>query len=133
MENTLSIDDSGLKLLQKMTSSNSPIQLREQHAWGCLACVLEGKMKTSSKGLLKWEPRTRIGACLSHPLVYSGNVALTLNLSSRHVSPELNAVFDNDLFLVSALRPNTALPNWANLVPMSAESTSNGNVGSSKA
>ena len=44
-ENTLSIDNSGLTPLQKMAASNAPIQLREQHAWGCPVHVLEGNCK----------------------------------------------------------------------------------------
>ena len=87
IENTLSINSNRKTLIQKLTAAEIPITLRDYHTWGCPVHVLESKVQTSSKGLPKWEPRSRIGIYLGRSPAHAGNVALVLNPSSGHVSP----------------------------------------------
>jgi len=53
LENTLHLDSNGKSPLQKLTASEAPILLRDQHIWGCPVYILEEKVQTSSKGLPK--------------------------------------------------------------------------------
>ena len=43
IENTLVLDSSGRSALQKLTTTDAPIALRDQHTWRYLVYVLEGK------------------------------------------------------------------------------------------
>ena len=132
MENNFTLDTSGRTPLQKLTATNSPMHLRDQHPWGCPVHVLEKKLQSSSKGAPKWEPRARIGVYLGRSPAHAGNVALVLNPSSGHVSPQFHVVFDDEFTLISALRCNTVPANWADLVATSTESVSSPDVDSSK-
>ena len=95
-------------------------------------CVLESKVQVSSKGLPKWETRTRIVACLGRLPLHVGNVALVLNPSSGHVSSQYHVVFDNDFSLIPALCANAVPRNWVEIVTRSSESVSNSGIDSSK-
>ena len=132
LENTVTVDREGRTPLQKLTGSDLPIYLRDQHTWGCPVHVLESKVQTSSKGLPKWEPRARIGVYLGRSPAHVGNVALVLNPSSGHVSPQFHVVFDDDFRLIPALRSNAVPPNWADLVTKSSEATSSPDIDSTK-
>ena len=132
MENNFTLDASGRTPLQKLTATNGPMHLRDQHPWGCPVYVLENKLQSSSKGIPKWEPRARIGVYLGRSPAHAGNVALVLNPSSGHVSPQFHVVFDDQFTLISALRSNTVPANWADLVATSTESVSSPDVDSSK-
>ena len=61
-------------------------------------------MQTDSKGLPKWNPQVRLGTHLGHSLVHVGNVALALNPSTRHVSPQFHLVFSDDFLTVESMR-----------------------------
>ena len=132
LENTVTVNGEGRTPLQKLTGSDLPIYLRDQHTWGCPVHVLESKVQTSSKGLPKWEPRARIGVYLGRSPAHVGNVALVLNPSSGHVSPQFHVVFDDDFRLIPALRSNAVPPNWADLVTKSSEATSSPDIDSTK-
>ena len=94
-----------------MTSINAPIVLKDRDSWGCPVSVLEGRVQSSSKDLPKWEPRARIGACLERSPLHVGNLALSLNPSSEHVSPQYYVIFDDECVLTSCLRTNAVLDN----------------------
>ena len=59
-----------------------------------------------------------------------GNVYLILNPFLGHVSPQFHAIFDDDFTLAPTLRANTVHNIWADLVPKSAESATNLDIGS---
>ena len=98
MENNFSVDNEGRAPLQKLTGTDSPLLLRNQHTWGCPVYVLERKAQTSSKDLPKWKTRARIGFYLGRSPSHAGNVALALKPSSGHVSPQFH------VFLMMTLR-----------------------------
>ena len=79
------------------------INLQDYYTWVCPIGVLESKVQNSPKGLPKWEPRSRIVMCLGRSPDHAGNVALVLNPSLGHVSPQFHVVFDDNFSLIPAL------------------------------
>ena len=111
LENELSLDANGRLPLQQLTATDSPIKLRDHHTLGCPVYVLESSVQLTSKRLLKSEPRARVGIYLDRSLLCAGNVALVLNPSTRHVSPQFHVVFDDEFTLIPAMRNNTVPAN----------------------
>ena len=74
----------------------------------------------------------RISVYLGRSLAYVGNIALVLNLLSSHVLLQFYVMFDDNFTLISTLRTNTVLKNWADLVSKSAESMCDNSIDSSK-
>jgi len=85
IKNTLSLDANGKSPLQKVAATDAPIILRDHNTWDCPVYILESKVQSSSKGLPKWNPHSRIGIYLSRSPAHAGNVALVLNPSSGYV------------------------------------------------
>ena len=92
-----------------------PIKLRDHHTWSCPVYVLESKVQSLAKCLLKWEPKVRVGIYLGRSSAHAGNVSLVLNLSTGHVSPQFHVVFDDDFTLVPAMRSKTVPANYEEL------------------
>ena len=97
--------------------------LTDQHPWGCPVYVLESKLQGNSKGIPKWEPRSRLGVYLGHSPLHAGSVALVLNPGTGHVSPQYHLVFDDEFFTVCHLRAGTVPQNWRELVELSSFSS----------
>jgi len=70
---------------------------KHQHTFGCPAFVLDAPLQGSIGGKPKWSERSRVGVCLGHSSQHSSTVALILNPTTGHVSPQFHIVFD-DLF-----------------------------------
>ena len=58
--------------------------------------MLDAKLQ-SGQIKLKWEPRLRLGIYLGHFPCHAGTVALVLNPSTLHISPQFHVAF-NDRF-----------------------------------
>ena len=89
-------DKNGKSPYMKFASVDSRPSLGDQHPWGYPVHVLDSKLHNDSKGLPKWEPRSRLGIHLGHSPAHAGSVALVLNPSTGHVSPQYHLVFDSD-------------------------------------
>ena len=76
----------------------------------------------------KHKIRVYVGRSPAH----QGNVALVLNPSSGHVSPQCHAIFDDDFTLTPALSSNTVPTNWVDLLTKSEESATDLDIDSSK-
>ena len=116
IENNLVTDVDRHAVLQKLTATDAPFHLQDQHTWGCPVHVLESKVQTSAKGLPKWESRARIGVYLGRSPAHAGNVALVLNPSTGHVSQQYHVIFDNAFALTPALRMKTVPANCREVV-----------------
>ena len=101
------------------TSSNVTI-ISNFHPFGCPVFVLESKLQSSIQGIPKWDPRSRLGIYLGHSPLHAGSVALVLNPSTGHVSPQYHVVFDDTFSTVSNLRSGTVPANWSKLVEESS-------------
>ena len=119
--NSLSLDVDGKTPLSKWSDTDCQIFVKDYHAWGCPAFVLDGRLQTNPKGVPKWEPRSRVGVYMGHSPSHAGSVALILNPTSGHVSPQFHVVFDDTFSTVPFMREGTIPPNWAELVRNSTE------------
>ncbi len=77
---------------------------------------MDSRLQTNPKGVLKWEPRARLGIYVGHSSNNAGNVALVLNPKVGLVSPQFYVVFDDEFTMVPHLRKGTVPSNWATLV-----------------
>ena len=117
------LDENGKSAYMKFANVDSAPEIGNQHPWGCLVYVLESKLQSDPKGLPKWEPRSRLGIYLGHSPAHAGSVALVLNPSTGHVSPQYHLVFDDEFTTVCHMREKTVPPNWRELVENSSFSS----------
>jgi hypothetical protein len=105
-----------------MTGSPSSFttDLSQYHPFGCPAYVLDARLQGGSK-IPRWEPRSRVGVYLGHSPYHANNVALILNLSTGHVSPQYHVVYDDNFTTVDSIRIGTAPSNWPDLYNTSRE------------
>ena len=71
------------------------------------------------KGFTKLESRSRLRICIGRFPVHARNVALVLNPSTSHISPQCHLVFDDQFTIISSLREKSVPPNWKSLVATS--------------
>jgi hypothetical protein len=91
------------------------------HVFGSPAFVLDARHQSGVAGAPEWEPRSRLGIYVGHSPSHAGSVALILNPTTGHVSPQYHIVFDDKFSTVSFMNDNQILPNWADLVENSRE------------
>lgn len=118
--NTFHMDKEHRTPLMKFSGSLDLPDVTNFHPFGCPVFVLESKLQTSSKGLPKWDPRSRLGIYLGHSPLHAGSVALVLNPSTGHVSPQYHVVFDDKFTTVNHMRTGTVPSNWRDLVENSS-------------
>eukprot|EP00957_Ditylum_brightwellii_P181636 13836452-Ditylum_brightwellii.AAC.1 len=83
--NMLDLDANSWSPLEKMLGEQEEIVADGFHIWGCPVFVLDPALQTGTGiGPPKWEPRSRAGVYLGHSPVHAGNVALVLNLHTKH-------------------------------------------------
>jgi len=116
LHNNLHLNEGGLSPLEILSGFKQEIEPSDCHTWRCPVFVLDEKNQSGSIGPPKWEPRSRAGIYLGHSKDHAGNVAMVLNLRTRHVSPQFHLVFDNTFSTVPYLDSLVAPPNWDNLV-----------------
>ena len=119
--NSLSLDMDGKTPLSKWSNSDCQIFVKDFHPWGCPVFVLDGRLQSNPKGVPKWEPRARVGVYMGHSPSHAGSVALVLNPTSGHISPQFHVAFDDNFGTVPYMREGTIPPHWAELVRNSAE------------
>lgn len=119
--NHLSLDMNGETPLSKWTGTDCQILVKDFHTWGCPVFVLDGRLQSNPKGVPKWEPRARVGIYMGHSPSHAGSVALVLNPTTGHISPQFHVVFDDTFSTVPYMREGTVPPHWAELVRNSTE------------
>ena len=72
------------------------------HVWGCLAYVLELKLKNTGVKIPKWDPRRRRWFNMGFSKMHSTQVGLVLNLLTGSISSHYHVVFD-DMFSIVAI------------------------------
>ena len=120
--NELSIGSDGLTPIEKFSSTEREIRLRDYHPWGCPVYVLEGNLQSVGSKFPKWDPRARLGVYLGRSPCHAGNVALVLNPRTLHVSPQFHVTFDDKFITVPFLRSGDVPPSWSALVQNNTES-----------
>lgn len=84
------------------------------HVWGQPIFVLKPEFHGMVKPP-KWDKRATKGLYLGRSPKHSGTVALVLNLSTGHITPQYHVVFDDGFETVRGDPPPTDLPLWARL------------------
>ena len=122
-QNYFNFDKSGKSPYMRFALVDTCTSLGDQHPWGCPVYVLESKLHNDSKGLPKWEPRSRLGIYLGHSPAHAGSVALVLNPGTGHVSPQYHLVFDDNFTTIDNMRDGSVPSNWRELVTNSSFSS----------
>ena len=68
-----------------------------------------------------------MGACLGHSPAHAGSVALALNPTTGHASPQFHVVFDDDFAAVEHVKAGTVPANWSLLGKNSSELATDAN------
>ena len=93
--------------------------LQQLHVWGAPCYVLEPKLLDGHK-IPKFNPRSRRGLHLGWSPKHAASVPLVLNLSTGHVSPQFQVVFDDWFTTVTTEDKDEddsiESPEWANLL-----------------
>jgi hypothetical protein len=119
--NNLYLDATGRSPLNRFSSTDVRVDLRQFHPFGCPVFVLEAGLQTEGASIPKWDPRARVGIYLGHSPCHAGSVALVLNPKTLRVSPQFHIVFDNEFSTVAFMRNGEIPPHWSALVQQSAE------------
>ena len=122
--NHLNVDDRGYAPVQKFCSNTATLDLKTLRTWGYPCYVLDATLQSGSMKA-KWEPRSRLGIYLGHSPCHAGTVALVLNPSTLHVSPQFHVAFDDHFATVPYLASNDVPPNWAQIVKQSEKVSEN--------
>ena len=113
--NKFSINDNGDSPESVLANVANSAQVQDFHTWGCPVYILESGLQSGSIGPPKWDPRARLGIYVGHSPAHAGSVALVLNPSTGHVSPQYHVVFDDDFTTVPNLRNGTMPTIWREL------------------
>lgn len=113
-------DGSTPEALFSRTKQQSSVNLSQFHPFGCPAYVLDDRLQGDNK-IPRWEPRSRLGVYLGHSPYHAQNVALVLNLTTGHVSPQYHVVYDDDFTTVDSLKLGTVPTNWPELYNTNSE------------
>jgi len=62
-----------------------------------------------------------VGVYLGHSPRHAGNIALVLNITTSHVSPQYHRIFDDDFSTVGSMRNRKVPTNWDRLVEKQRE------------
>ena len=68
--------------------------LKQLHPWGCPGYVLEARLQDGHK-IPKFAPRSRQGVFVGYSDQHVSSVALMLNRSTGHISPQFHVAFDD--------------------------------------
>ena len=122
--NKIDMAKDGTTREQRFSGGDSnTINVKDYHSFGCPVYVLDSNLQSVPATLPKWEPRCRVGVYLGHSPQHAGNVALVLNLTTGHVSPQYHIVFDDHFSTVPSIRTGIEPPNWKTLFDNHRESS----------
>ena len=77
-------------------------KLKCSHPCGCPALVLAAHLQDGNK-IPKWDSCVRIGAYMGRSPRHAGNVAMILDPTTGHASPQFHVVFDDSISTIDAL------------------------------
>ena len=80
--------------LERFSRSDVQPNIKYWQPFGCPVFVLDGELQTTRRIKNKWEERSKIGVYLGRSPHHARSVALVLNLTTGHVSPQFHVMFD---------------------------------------
>ena len=111
----------GVTTMEKFARIKKFITLKNHHTLGCAVYVLDARLQYNIASLTKWEPYSCAGIYLGHSQLYPGSIAVVINPSTGHVSPQFHVVFYENFTTVPFLRKGTMTLNWTDLVKCSSQ------------
>ena len=109
------LDKNGLNAEEKLSGTRVNKQdlfnLKDEHVLFCPCFVLDARLQDGT-GIPRWNKRVRVGMHVGRSSQHAGNVALVLNLSTGHVSPQFHVVFDDNFETVSDLEAGSVPKRW---------------------
>ena len=133
-KNDLEIGSDGMSHTEKfnqLAASKKKIDIKQRHVWGCPVFVLDHRLQNVQK-IPKWDERVRVGAYMGRSPNHAGNVALVLNLSTGHVSPQYHIVFDDKFKTVEALQKGVVPSRWEYIAKIGYESATDEDINLTK-
>ena len=119
--NTFMENNEGLSPNEVLSGIWAELDSRGFQVFGCPVFVLDHCLQNGIEGILKWDPRARVGIYLGESPYHAGNVALVLNPRTGHVSPQYHMVFDDDFNTVPHMLAGTVPQHLEKLVRLSSE------------
>ena len=120
--NNLRIRANGLTSVEYLHRIHDGIEekLKQSHPFGWPAFVLAAPLQDRNK-IPKWDSRVCVGAYVGRSPCHAGSVAMILNPSTGHVSPQFHVVFDDLFSTIDALNNGYKPENWEILYKTSTE------------
>jgi hypothetical protein len=106
----------GLSKTKVFCETQSPIEMKNLHTFGCPAYVLVKPLQSSNSSVPRFYHCTCIGIYVGHSPQHAGNVALILNPQTGCTSPLYHVVFDNDFTTVNDIKNSLTPSTWQQLV-----------------
>ena len=98
------------------------INLKNHQIWGCPVYFLDAILQVNIAGLTNLEPQSHVGMYFGHPPFHAVSVALDINPSTFHFSPQFHVMFDDEFSTVPFMREGTIPTNWTDLVQRRSQS-----------
>jgi hypothetical protein len=95
--------ETGISPLETFSQVEVAPKVKHSHTFGAPVFVLENTLQTPGVGVPKWDQRSNIGIYVGTSPRHSRKIALVLNLTTGHVSPQFHVKVD-DFF--ETLRPS---------------------------
>ena len=122
LHNHLNLDEDLKTPVETFCGSDGKIEIKNLHTWGFPFYVIDARAQSGNM-VPRFEPCSRLGIYLGHSPCHEGSVALVLNQTTLHVSPQFHVAFDNYFTTVPILATRDIPPNWEKLVRASESST----------
>ena len=100
------LNKKGLLPISILANVEEEVDISDYYPFGCSVFVLDEKNQSGLGGTPKWDPKSRAGVCIGRSPVHASNFALILNLTTGHVIPQFDLVFDYELSTVKYLHSN---------------------------
>ena len=92
------------------------VNLETYHPFSCPVFILDVPLQGGIGKIPRWDPQARVGVYLRHSTWHAEHIALILNITMGHVSPQYHLIFDDDFTTVESMKLGKILMNWDKLV-----------------
>ena len=113
--NKFNLDDDNCSPEMKLAGVKTTPEIRNEHPLFCPVFTLHKGLQGGHGTIPKWNPRSNAGVYLGHSPEHASNVALVLNLTTGHVSPQYHVVLDDNFSTVEYISSRQEPTNWEDL------------------
>ena len=119
--NKFNLDEDNCSPEMKLAGVKTPPEIRNEHPLFCPVFTLHKGLQSGLGTIPKWNPRSNAGVYLGHSPEHASNVALVLNLTTGHVSPQYHVVFDDNFSTIDYISSQKEPTNWEELCKFHSE------------